>query len=258
MMAPRETAPALGLQGLAHGFFSRAGGVSTGLYATLNTGPGSRDDPSHVAENRARCARALGVAPANLATLYQVHSPDVVFVDGPFDTAEGPPRADAMVTERPGIALGVLSADCMPWLFVDPEAKIIAAAHGGWRGTLAGILENTVAAMVEKGAAPDRIRAAVGPCLRQPNFEVGEDLVSAFRERHDGVERFFAPGAAPDKRQFDLAGFASERLRACGVEAIDDIGLCTLGERSRYFSYRASGQAGESDYGRNLSAIALL
>ena len=255
MTPPRLTSALLDAPGLAHGFFSREGGVSEGIYASLNTGAGSSDEREAVAENRRRCAVALGVAPQRLLTNNQCHSAEVAIVDGPW--ADGPAQADALATDRPGLALGVLAADCMPWLFFDPDARIIAAAHGGWRGALAGILENTVAAMERLGAERGRIRAALGPCLRQANFEVGLELLEAFAAQHREAERFFAPGRSNDKRQFDLAGFASWRLQQAGVTAIDDARVCTLAEPERYFSYRASRRRGEDDYGRNLSAIAL-
>lgn len=236
-----------------HGFFGRAGGVSDGMFASLNTGLGSSDDPARVAENRARCRDALGAA--HLVTLYQVHSAETVIVDKPWDGAG--PRADGMATRLKGVALGVLAADCMPFLFVDAEAEVIGAAHAGWRGALAGVIGATIRAMERLGAKPHRIRAALGPCLRQPNFEVGLDVRDAFAAKHPDTERFFAPGAAADKRQFDLAGYGRAELVRAGVDHLDDAGVCTLGEKSAYFSYRASRRATEPDYGRNLSAIAL-
>ena len=253
---PFFTAPTLEIAGARHGFFSRLGGVSTGVYASLNTGPGSGDDPTAITENRVRCADVLGVAPDNLLTNYQIHSAAVVTVESP--PQDGPHRADSLVTGTPGLALGVLAADCMPWLFLDPEARVIGAAHAGWRGALAGVLENTVAAMADLGAQAERIRAAVGPCLRQRNFEVGLDLVDAFTDKYAAAEKFFAPGLSDDKRQFDLVSFGAWRLRAAGVTMIDDAGICTLAEPDRYFSYRDTRRRGEPDYGRNLSAIALL
>lgn len=252
---PFLVAPRLAAEGVAHGFFGRAGGVSRGVYAALNVGAGSDDDPASVQENRARAASALGLSGDRLVTNYQIHSADARIVDAP---PPQPLKADALVSKTPGLALGVLAADCMPWLFADPEAGVIGAAHAGWRGALAGVLESTIAAMRDLGAAPDRIRAALGPCLRRANFEVGLDLVDAFTEKYPDAERYFAPGAAPEKRQFDLAAFGADRVRATGVETIDDLGLCTLGAPADYFSYRASRRAGDPDYGRNLSAIALL
>ncbi len=253
---PFLKAPALEENGVRHGFFSRAGGVSGGVYASLNTGPGSGDDPVAVAENRSRCAMAVSVGENHLLTNYQVHSATVVTVDHPWETA--PPEADGLVTKTPGLALGVLAADCMPWLFLDPGARIVGAAHAGWRGALAGVLENTVEAMEALGADRARIRAAVGPCMRQHNFEIGLELVDAFTQKHPAAEGFFAPGAGDEKRQLDLVGFGAWRLREVGVQTIDDVNVCTLAESERYFSYRGSKRAGAPNYGRNLSAIALL
>lgn len=240
--------------GITHGFFGRAGGVSTGLFGSLNTGLGTGDAPAAVRENRARCASALGAA--TLITLHQIHSADVVAVDAPWSD-DLRPRADGLVTVRPGVALGVLAADCMPFLFVDPKSLVIGAAHAGWRGALAGVLEATVRAMTSLGAEPSRIVAALGPCLRQRNFEVGLDVVDAFAQKHPAAIRFFAPGVSAGKRQLDLAGFGAWRLALSGVETFDDLSVCTLAEPETYFSYRAARRASEPDYGRNLSAIAL-
>jgi hypothetical protein len=237
----------------AHGFFGRAGGVSEGIFASLNTGLGSSDSADNVAENRKRCRDALGAK--HILTLYQIHSADAVIVEAPWEGAG--PRADGMATRHRGIALGVLAADCMPFLFVDAESEIIGAAHAGWRGALAGVLGATIRAMESLGARPHRIRAALGPCLRQPNFEVGLDVRDAFRAKHPDSEQFFTPGVAPEKRQFDLASFGRAELLRAGVGHLDDLGVCTLGEKEAYFSYRASRRANEPDYGRNLSAIAL-
>lgn len=256
MTPPVVSSDKLALPGVRHAFFGRKGGVSPGIFASLNTGLGSGDDLANVAENRARCAKVLGVAPGNLLTLYQMHTPEVVVVTEPW-TGAGP-KADAMVTRERAIALGVLAADCMPFLFADPEQEIIGAAHAGWRGALAGVLEATVAAMTKLGAKPERIAAAVGPCLRQPNFEVGMDLVDEFTRKYPASGQFFAPGAQPEKRQLDLVAFGRWRLAEAGVAALDDPGACTLGDAQSYFSYRASRRAGAQDYGRNLSAIALV
>lgn len=253
MTPPHLTAPRLSDAVARHGFFSRAGGVSSGMFATLNVGLGSSDDMANVVENRTRCREALGAN--HLLTLYQVHSADAVIVTEPW-VGQGP-KADAMATRLKGVALGVLAADCMPFLLVDAEAEVIGAAHAGWRGALAGVLEATVQAMVSIGARADRIVAAVGPCMRQPNFEVGLDVLDAFTAKYPDAEQFFAPGLSAQKRQLDLVGFGRARLAETGVKALDDIGVCTLAESERYFSYRASRRAGEADYGRNLSAIAL-
>lgn len=252
---PGLTSTLLGSAGARHGFFGRAGGVSTGVFATLNAGLGSGDDPRNPSINRARCAIALGVEPERLLTLRQIHSARVVLVTEPW-TGQGP-DADAMVTRMKGVALGVLAADCMPVLFIDSAEGIIGAAHAGWRGALDGVLEATVALMLAQGADPGRIVAALGPCLRQPNFEVGLDLVDTFTNKYPEAERFFGPGKAVDKRQFDLACFGRWRLAQAGVMRLDDLGVCTLARPDDYFSYRAGRRAGASDYGRNLSAIAL-
>lgn len=253
MTPPYLQSRLLSKAGGAHGFFGRGGGISNGIYSSLNTGLGSADDPANTAENRLRCREALGAD--HLLTLHQVHSADAVIVTEPW-TGQGP-KADAMATRLKGVALGVLAADCMPFLFIDPEAEIIGAAHAGWRGALAGVLEATVRAMGSIGAEAERIVAAVGPCLRQPDFEVGLDVVEAFAEEYPGTEQFFAPGASPKKRQFDLVGFGRVRLAAAGVSRLDDVGVSTLADSGAYFSYRASRRANEPDYGRNLSAIAL-
>ena len=241
---------------VTHGFFSRRGGVSDGDYASLNTGPGSNDKADDVARNRAICAAALGCDPLNLMTCYQIHSPEVLAVDKPWSGA--PKKADALVTNQPGLLLGVLAADCMPWLLADPDAGIIGAAHAGWRGALAGVLENTVSAMVKLGAKTENIIAALGPCLRQPRFEVGLELLEAFVEKHPEASEFFSPSVSAQKRQLNLAGFGAWRLQESGVRRIDDIGVCTLEHADDYFSYRGSRRAGAADYGRNLSAIALV
>jgi hypothetical protein len=250
---PFLVSPMLDLPGVSHGFFTREGGVSEAPYHTLNTGPGSGDNQTAVAENRSRCMDALSAD--YLLTGYQTHSPDVMVVDGPWK--DGAAQVDGLVTKTPGLAIGVLAADCMPFLFADETAGVIGAAHAGWRGALAGVLENTVAKMTELGARSENICAAVGPCLRQPNFEVGMDLVDQFLSVHKGAARFFAPGVNGEKRQFDLVAFGLWRLTKCGVTKVDDIGLCTLEAPNRFFSYRASRRRNLSDYGRNLSAIVL-
>lgn len=238
------------LAGIRHGFFTRAGGVSQGIHAGLNCGPGSDDRPEAVAENRRRVAAALDLAPDALLTLHQVHSAEVVTVREPF--AERP-RADALVTDRPGLGLGALAADCAPVLLADPEAGVIGAAHAGWKGALAGILESTVRAMRALGART--IRAAVGPCIGQRAYEVGPDFLDRFRAADDACLRFFAAGRG-DRFQFDLAGFVLDRLRAEGVEA-GWTGHCTHSEPDRFFSYRRATQAGEPDYGRLISVVRL-
>lgn len=251
-MIHRRAASLAGLPGIAHGFFGRAGGVSEGLYASLNCGLGSRDRQASVAANRARAAAAIGIAPQNLLTLYQIHSPEVVTVREAW-SGQGP-EADGMVTRTPGIALGVLAADCTPILFADAAAGVIGACHAGWKGALAGVAEATVAAMRREGARD--IAAAIGPTIRQPSYEVGAEFRDAFTARDAGHARWFAPGKAADKFQFDLPGFLNARLGEAGITQIEDLAVCTYADGG-YFSYRRTTHRGEPDYGRNLSAIAL-
>lgn len=235
-----------------HGFFTRRGGVSKGLYAGLNCGPGSADDAAMVAENRARVAAALHVAPDALLTVHQIHSDIAVVADGPWPA--GRPRADAVVTAAPGVAAAALAADCAPILFADAEANVVAAAHAGWRGALGGIVAATVAAMERLGARPDRIAAVVGPCISQRAYEVGPEFVEAFIDEDPAHARHFAGGAG-DRAQFDLPGFVLGRLRAEGVEACEWVGRCTYGDPDRFFSFRRATHLGEADYGRMISAI---
>lgn len=242
------------LAGVRHGFFTRRGGASSGIYAGLNCGPGSNDQREAVAMNRARVAGALDVAPARLLSLHQIHSTEVV-VAGDGGWAERP-RADAAVTDRPGIALGILTADCAPVLLHDPEAGVIGAAHAGWRGALDGVVEATLEAMEDLGAGVPRIRAAVGPTISQRAYEVGPEFLDRFLAEEAGYERFFVPGRG-DRLHFDLPGFVLARLRIAGVAEAEWIGACTHGDPERFFSYRRSTQAGEPDYGRLISAIRL-
>ena len=247
---------------LRHGFFSRLGGTSKGLYNSLNTGPGSSDNPDHIAANRVLCAKALqGTATKTpeLVSLYQIHSAHVITIDEntapPLWRDSTPPKADGMVTRLPGIMLGILTADCMPFLFADADNGVIGAAHAGWRGALDGVLEATIEAMQTLGAEPEAIRFSLGPCLRKENFEVGMDLVDQFLAKYPSAEQFFAPGISPEKRQFDLAAFGFWRLREMGVLNGEDTKICTLANSDTYFSYRRSRREGAPDYGRNLSAI---
>jgi len=244
------------LSGIRHGFFTRAGGVSQGVYASLNGGVGSNDRPEHVGENRARMAAALGVKPDRFLTAYQVHSPEVVTVVEPWPS-ESRPRVDAMVTKVPGIALGVSTADCGPVLFADRQASVIGAAHAGWRGAFTGVLEATIAGMEKLGADRSHIMVALGPMIRQANYEVGPEFIARFRDADGGNMRFFAPSGRADHALFDLAGYARSRLTGAGIKAIDDLGLCTYAEPERFFSYRRMTKLGEVDYGRHINAIAL-
>ncbi|WAP69496.1 peptidoglycan editing factor PgeF [Jiella pelagia] len=238
----------------AHGFFTRRGGVSNGLYEGLNAGAGSKDDPEHVAENRARAAATLGLASDRLATPWQVHSAEAVIVDAPFSGDR--PRVDGIVTRTPGLCIGVVTADCGPVLFADHDNGVVAAAHAGWRGALGGVLESTIAAMEKAGAKRASITAILGPTITQPNYEVGLEMMAAFVEGAPERERFFQPGKAPDKRQFDLPGFIVQRLETSGVKA-GFVGRCTYGEPDMFYSFRRTTHRGEPDYGRQLAAIAL-
>lgn len=242
------------LGGVRHGFFTRRGGASSGIYSGLNCGPGSHDQREAVALNRGRVADALGVAPALLLSLHQVHGTDVA-VAGPEGWTERP-RADAAVTATPGVALGILTADCAPVLFHDPDAGVIGAAHAGWRGAVDGVVEATLSAMERLGARTDRVRAAVGPTISQRAYEVGAEFLDRFRAEGDGSERYFSQGNG-DRFRFDLPGFVLGRLRAAGVAEAEWIGACTYADPDRFFSYRRATHAGEPDYGRLISAIRL-
>jgi polyphenol oxidase len=244
------------LPGVRHAFFTRAGGVSGGIYASLNAGVGSNDDPGHVAENRARMAATLGVTPERLLTCYQIHSPDVVVATRPWG-AEAHPRADAVVTKVPGLAIGASTADCGPVLFADAQARVIGAAHSGWRGALGGVTDQTIAAMEKLGAARERIVAAVGPMIRQKNYETGADLRDRFVTADPASRRFFRAGAREGHFMFDLAGYVVARLAAAGVGAIEDVDACTYADDEKFFSYRRMTHRGEADYGRHVNAIVL-
>ena len=245
------------LPGIRHAFFTREGGVSGGLYASLNGGVGSDDRPEFVAENRARMAAALAVKPDHLITAYQIHSPDVVVAERPW--AEGDrPRADGIVTRVPGLAIGISTADCGPVLLADSEARIIGAAHAGWRGALTGVLERAVATMEKLGAKRARIVAALGPTISQANYEVGQDLVDRFLAADKSNERFFLPAARAGHAQFDLPGYIAARLARAGVNSFEDLRQCTYGDPERFFSYRRATHRAESDYGRHINAIALV
>jgi YfiH family protein len=251
-----QSAALAGVAGIRHAFFTRAGGVSDGVYATLNGGPGSHDAPARVAENRARMAAALGVSSDRLLTAYQVHSPDVVTVERPWAPPERP-RADAIVTQVPGLAIGVTTADCGPVLFADASAGVIGAAHAGWRGAATGVLEATISAMERCGADRARMVVALGPMIRQANYEVGPEFVARFRAEDPENERFFRPSPVPDHALFDLAGYIAARLAAAGIREVEDLGHCTYADPARFFSYRRSTHRREPDYGRHINAIAL-
>jgi len=241
--------------GIRHGFFTRQGGVSKGVYGSLNCGLGSRDDEENVRQNRSLVAETLGVPPERLLTLYQIHSATAVIVDKPWNGAVS--EADALVTRTPGLAIGALTADCAPVLFCDPEARVIAAAHAGWRGALLGIVEATVASMERLGAKPERVVAVIGPTISQRAYEVGADYVERFLAEEPASSPFFMTDDGSGEPHFDLAGYVAERLARAGVGTVSDLGLCTYCDETRLFSYRRSQHHGEEDYGRQISAIVL-
>jgi len=244
------------LQRIRHAFFTRSGGVSEGVYASLNGGVGSRDTPEKVAENRARMAALLGVTSDRLLTAYQIHSPNVVLADEPW-TPENRPRADAIVTCVPRLAIGISTADCGPLLFADSAAGVIGAAHAGWRGALTGVIEATIAAMERLGAGRGRLSVALGPTIRQQNYEVGPEFVERFLTADRANAAFFAPSQRPGHAMFDLTGYIAQRVRRAGIARFEDLGLCTYAEPARFFSYRRTTLHGEPDYGRHVNAIVL-
>jgi YfiH family protein len=241
---------------IRHAFFTREGGVSDGIYQSLNGGIGSNDAPENVKENRARMAKALGVAPTHFVSCYQIHSPDVIVATEPW-TRENAPRADAIVTRTPGLAIGVSTADCGPVLFADGEANVVGAAHAGWKGALTGVVEATIAAMEKLGASRGNISAAVGPLIRQPNYEVGAEFVERFTATDKSNARYFIPSKRAGHAMFDLPGFIKSHLEAAAIKSVEDLGLCTYAEPDRFFSYRRTTHRGEPDYGRHINAIAL-
>lgn len=244
------------IEGVRHGFFTRQGGVSGGVYASLNCGPGSGDEAANVTENRARVAEILGVEPDRLLSVSQQHSADAVTAKKPWDPAKAP-EADAIVTATRGLAIGILTADCAPVLFADGHAGVIGAAHAGWRGALSGIIEATVKAMQKLGAQPERITAAIGPAISQKAYEVGSEYVERFLAEEPESEAFFMTDEGSGEPHFDLPAYVGERLARAGVGTIVDLGLCTYCEETRLFSYRRSQHRGEDDYGRQISAILL-
>jgi hypothetical protein len=243
------------IPGIRHAFFTREDGVSGGLYAALNGGIGSRDDPADVRENRRRIAELLGVTPENFLSVHQTHSPDAIVATGPW---QGPvrPKADAIVTRSEGLALGITAADCGPILFADPKARVIGAAHAGWKGALTGILESTIDVMEKLGAERSGMVAAIGPLIRQPSYEVGSEFVERFIDADADNAMFFLPGERSGHAMFDLAGYIRRRLENAGVLMIDDLGVDTYSDQ-RFYSYRRSVHRKEPDYGRHVHAIAL-
>ena len=241
------------LEGVHHGFFTRRGGASSGVFKGLNCGQGSSDQAEVVAINRARVAKALEVPTDHLVTVHQVHSTDVVTVD---KVPNGPMEADALVTAAPGLALAVLAADCQPVLFADTAARVVGAAHAGWKGTLSGVLEATITAMERQGASRGNITAVIGPSISQRAYEVGPEFLDTFLAEDTDYARFFSQGQG-DRLQFDLPSFGLYRLRTAGVGHAEWIGHCTYSDPARFFSYRRSVHAKEADYGRLISGIRL-
>jgi YfiH family protein len=242
------------LEGVAHGFLGRRGGVSTGVHAGLNVGLGSDDDPQAIAENRRRAAEAV-LPGGRLISVFQVHSADAVTVADPWDETARP-HADALVTDRPGLALGILTADCAPVLLADAEAGVVGAAHAGWKGAIGGVTDATLVAMEKLGARRERIAAAIGPCIARASYEVDDAFARRFDEADPANERFFAPGK-PGHHQFDLEAYVAHRLAAAGLTRIAALGLDTYAQEDRFFSFRRATHRGESAYGRQISIIGL-
>ncbi|MDP5277742.1 peptidoglycan editing factor PgeF [Sphingomonas sp. DG1-23] len=253
-MNPVEVTRSRALDGVAHGFLGRRGGISTGLVAGLNVGTGSADDPQAIAENRRRASEAV-LPGGRLVTLYQVHSPDAVAVIESFEERLRP-RADALVTDRPGLALGILTADCAPVLLADREAGVVGAAHAGWKGAIGGVTDSTIALMETLGARRERIAAAIGPCIARASYEVDQGFFRRFAEADPANERFFADGR-PDHCQFDLEAYVAHRLAAAGILTVEALGRDTYSNEDRFYSFRRATHRGEPDYGRQISIIGL-
>jgi len=253
MTPPVLTSPLLDVAGVRHAFFTRQGGVSRGVYESLNVGIGSKDDPEAVRENRRRCA--VHFSADEIVTAYQVHSATALVADGAWPA--GPPQADAVVSATAGVVCGALAADCAPVLICDPQARVVTAAHAGWKGALTGVVEAAVARMVSLGADRNRLRAAIGPCIGPQSYEVGVEFLERFTHFDAAYSRFFTPGAGPEKRMFDLPAFVLGRLKDAGVETCEWIGRDTCAEPDLLFSNRRAFKLAEPDYGRLLSAIQL-
>ena len=250
-------ADVLKLDGIRHGFFTRQGGVSGGIYTSLNIGLGSDDERSSVLENRDRVAGQLGIGADRLVSPYQIHSADVITVSAPF-AQDADRKADALVTATPGLAIGIATADCGPLLFADTKAGVIGAAHSGWKGAVTGILQNTVAAMEALGSTRSNITAVLGPTISQGAYEVGPEFKERFLQEHPDNTRYFKPSERAEHFMFDLPAFITDKLQALGLGAIADLALCTYADEDRFFSYRRTTHRKEPDYGRQISAIALL
>lgn len=242
--------------GIRHGFGTREGGVSKGIYASLNCGVGSKDSPEDVAENRARLATSIGAEPSRLITPYQVHSPDAIIAEAPWLKADAP-KADAIVTRTPGLAIAVSTADCVPVLFADSHAGVVGAAHAGWRGALGGVLESTIDAMENIGAARHRITASIGPAISQAAYEVGPEFEETFLEADPANAGFFARESQDSRPHFDLTGYVAARLIHAGAGDVGNLNLCTYADTERFFSYRRTCHKSEPDYGRQISAIVI-
>lgn len=244
-------------ENISHAFFTRVGGVSRGIYTSLNCGLGSDDRQEDVGVNRSRVARALKVEAENLMGVYQVHSNRVETLNAPRPHAVAQ-KADALVTKTPGLGLSIATADCAPVLFCDAASSIIGAAHAGWKGAFAGVIEQTVQAMEQLGANRSNISAAVGPCISQAAYEVGDDFRTQFLDESADNHEYFEPGKTPGKWQFDLQGFVSTRLAEADIASFETLNLCTYAREDLFFSYRRTTHRGENDYGRMLSCIAIM
>jgi YfiH family protein len=254
MLEPVEATNLARLPGIRHGFFTRAGGTSSGIYAGLNCGPGSADEPAQVTANRARVARHLGASHDDIVTLYQVHSATALCIDAPLPATDRP-KADAVVTRTLGLAVGVLTADCAPVLLADAQARVVAAAHAGWRGAARGVLEATIAEMERQGAERSRIHAAIGPAINQDSYEVGPEFEAELLNGCLGNAGFFARANSQARAHFDLPGYVENRLNRAGLVHVERRSLCTYANESLFYSYRRSQHRGEADYGRQISAI---
>lgn len=256
MIAPLQAKSLSDITSVRHGFFTRKGGVSEGLYSSLNAGLGSADNKIAVLQNRSRIAAYLGARDTGINTTYQIHSTTAVVVDKPLEF-DRLPRADALVTKTPGLAIGVLAADCAPVLFVDPVASVVAAAHAGWRGALDGILEATIATMEGIGAQRKNIIAAIGPCINQPAYEVGPEFYAKFEAANTDNAVFFSRATHSARPHFDLPGYIYHKLKSVPLASVEQQSPCTYQNESDFFSFRRTTHHGEPDYGRHISAIVL-
>lgn len=247
----------LKLKGIAHGFFTRGGGHSTGIFASLNCGLGSGDDPDVVKMNRAVVARALGVAEGQVVTAHQVHSAEAVEVNDVWPVDQRP-KVDGLVTRKKGLAIGVLTADCGPVIFADEAAQVIGCCHAGWKGALTGVTDSTVVAMEKLGAKRDNIVAVLGPTISREAYEVGPEFPSPFLAQSSAHGKFFTPSTKEGHFMFDLPAYLTGRLKSLGLKTVQDLALCTYTDEARFYSYRRATHRGEKDYGRLISTIALV